>query len=152
MKEKREHFARNMYVLQDSPLKTAVNNKYNFTFKSQDGLLPLQWKYSQACACSKESKYVWSLATLLCSLSEGKKTINIICCSISQSGRFVGNLEFPPWVIKHCSMIPHPGALPHTYALISPGSWTKLDLNPLSQLRTLGSIFCLGAYFKCHYY
>lgn len=32
---------------------------------------------------------------------EGKKTICIICCSISQSSSFVGSLEVPAWVIKH---------------------------------------------------
>lgn len=52
---------------------------------------------------------------------EGKKTICIICCSISQSSSFVGSLEVPAWVIKHSSMIPYPGAFPHTYALINPG-------------------------------
>lgn len=72
---------------------------------------------------------------------EGTKTINVICWSLSQSSRFVGNLEVPHGVIKHSDIIPWPGAFPHTCTLINPGSWTKLDFIPLSQLRTLGSTF-----------
>lgn len=73
------------------PLKTTVNNKYNFTFKSQDGILPLLWKYSQVCACWKENKNLWSLvitATLLCSLS--KRAQKLSMSSVDPSAKAAG--------------------------------------------------------------
>lgn len=153
MNEKREHFAQNTHFLQDFPLKKSCKNKYDFTFKSQDEFLPQQWKYSQACLCSKETKYLWSLVitvTLLCSLSKKARKLSISSVSLPPKATFVGNLEVPAWLIKHSHMIPYPGAFPYAYALINTGNWAKVDLIPLSQLWTLGSVFSLCAYFKHH--
>lgn len=57
-------------------------------------------------------------------LKKGKRTINITCCSISQSSRSAGSVEDPAWVIKHRSMILYHGVFPH----IMGWGWAKLDL------------------------
>lgn len=142
--EKREHFIWKTHSLQDSAWKQLWI--INTTSLSNHRL--------GSCHCCEniaKPMYVQKKTRIsgdycnpsLPPFKEGTKTINVICCSRSQSSRFVGNLEVPPWVIKHSGIIPWPGAFPHIHTLINPGSWTKLDFIPLSQLWTLGSTFSL---------